>query len=41
MLFSRPKMKTGMLLIERIEDDELIGCRNIVFQPELVVRKTI
>lgn len=33
--------ESAKLLIERIEDDELIGCRNVVFQPELVMRKTI
>ena len=33
--------ESAKLLIERIEDGGQIGCRNVVFQPELVRRKTI
>jgi LacI family repressor for deo operon, udp, cdd, tsx, nupC, and nupG len=33
--------ESARLLIERIEGDGRMGCRNVVFQPELVMRKTI
>ena len=33
--------ESAKLLIDRIENDDLMGCRNVVFQPELVMRKTI
>lgn len=33
--------ESARLLIERIENDDITSCRNVIFQPELIVRKTI
>jgi LacI family transcriptional regulator, repressor for deo operon, udp, cdd, tsx, nupC, and nupG len=33
--------ESARLLIERIEDKDIIGCRNVIFQPELVLRQTV